>query len=408
MSRQPEHTTEPSVTHVPLYAIFRVFLVLGCTSFGGPVAHLGYFRDAFVNRRKWLSDEQYADLMALCQMLPGPTSSQVGFGIGYLQGGIGGALAAFVGFTLPSVLLLLGAALWLNQIDSTTLQPWLHGLQLTAVAVVAHAVWNMAQSLCPDVTRALLAIGVALLMWLLPMPSTQYLALMLAAMLGGLRYRQNSPQDGTGPATLPTHHSTSVGLFYLAVFALLLLALPLLAALFDDLWLQLTDIFYRAGALVFGGGHVVLPLLQIELVPAGLVSGERFLTGYSLAQGVPGPLFTFAAFLGGSFASSPILGGSIAVIAIFLPGFLLLLGVLPFWGAMQRFAMVRAALLGVNAGVVGLLLAALYDHVWRGAVFTLTDAALVLVAFGALQFLRVPAYVMLVVMGLLSGLLAPM
>lgn len=377
------------------WVVFLIFLRLGLTSFGGPVAHLGYFRHEFVTRRQWLSERSYADLVALCQFLPGPASSQVGIAIGLSRAGYSGALAAWAGFTLPSAIVLVLFALGLASYGQAVPDGILHGLKVVAVAVVAQAVWGMARSLCPDRPRITLMAVASCLVLLLPSVWGQVGVIGLTAIAGLLWFK---------PAPLASHDSLSIpitrraGLLWLVLFVVLLIALPMLAALFPSQALAMVDAFYRAGSLVFGGGHVVLPLLQAEVVPPGWVSNESFLAGYGAAQAVPGPLFTFAAFLGASMNSAPSgwVGGLICLLAIFAPAFFLVTGALPFWDSLRRSARTQAALSGINAGVVGLLLAALYQPVWTNAIYAPQDFALALVAFVALMYWKLPPWLVVV------------
>lgn len=372
------------------WEIFSVFLLLGVSSFGGPVAHLGYFRTEFVERRRWMDERSYADLVALCQFLPGPASSQVGMAIGLARGGWWGSLAAWAGFTLPSAGLLISFALVLSQHGHWGDSGVVHGLKIAAVAVVAQAVWGMSKSLCPDRPRAALAIGAALLTLLLPSAFAQVSAIAVCGLVGW-RLLQLPGQQAVDHRSYGV--SRGAGMAALVVFSLLLLGLPLLVAGTGSPLLATLDAFYRAGALVFGGGHVVLPLLQSAVVPGGAVSNAEFLAGYGATQAVPGPLFTFAAYLGavmrpevagvGGWA-----GGLACLAAIFLPAWLLVVGVLPFWDTLRRRPAVQSALAGVNAGVVGLLLAALYDPVWTTAIGSRADFGLALAAFGLLVYAR--------------------
>lgn len=353
------------------WQVFLIFLRLGCTSFGGPIAHLGYFRQAFVTRRQWLDEAAYAELVALCQLLPGPTSSQVGMALGLGRAGGWGLLAAWLGFTLPSALLLILFALGLAHFPGLADSGVVHGLKVFAVAVVAQAVWSMGRSLCPDTPRRLLALAAAGLALWLPGSVGQLLGLGLAALIGRL---------ALAPAATPPAPSLQTGLSRrLGVVALLLFLLPLLLL---PAWGDLAAGVYRAGALVFGGGHVVLPLLQAVVVPSGLVSDSQVMAGYGLAQAVPGPLFTFAAYLGALVpAALPAwLNGLLWTLLIFLPGALLLLAALPFWQELRQHPGWQRLLTGLNAGVVGLLLAALYDPVWTGAIRSLTDVILAALA----------------------------
>lgn len=390
----------------PLGVIFRVFLRLGLTSFGGPVAHLGYFREEFVNRRKWMTDRDYADLVALCQFLPGPASSQVGMAVGSARGGTLGAMAAWIGFTMPSALVMIAFGFGaLAMGEATSNAGWLHGFKLVAVAVVAQAVWGMAKSLCPDRIRASMALLAALLVIFVPGVWGQIAAIALGGIAGRLILSGEAP---TGEAVTLGRRQKLWAQGHLLAFLGLLVALPVLAASTDSQAVRLFDSFYRAGSLVFGGGHVVLPLLQAEVVAPGLVTDELFLAGYGMAQAVPGPLFTFAAYLGAVMKPAPngILGGMIALLAVFLPSYLLVMGVLPYWRMLVGAAGARSAMMGVNAAVVGLLLAALYHPVWTSAVRTSTDFALALAAFGALTYWKVPPWIVVAAMAVAGAILA--
>lgn len=373
------------------WAVFLIFLRLGLTSFGGPIAHLGYFRDEFVRRRQWLSERNYADLVALCQFLPGPASSQVGMALGLSRAGYSGALAAWAGFTLPSAIVLIlfaqGIALSGDAVPSGVVQ----GLKVAAVAVVAQAVWGMGRALCPDALRITIMTAASCLVLLVPSVLGQVGAIVFAAIVGLVLLK---PEPAAALEPLPNMMTRRAGLLLLALFVGFLLGLPLLSAVFPSQTLAMVDAFYRAGALVFGGGHVVLPLLHAEVVPTGWVSNESFMAGYGAAQAVPGPLFTFAAFLGASMNEAPSgwAGGLICLLAVFAPSFLLIAGALPFWQYLRRHHRAQAALLGINAAVVGLLLAALYDPVWKSAIFAPADFALALVALVALTFWRLPPW----------------
>lgn len=389
----------------PTAEVFSVFLRLGLTSFGGPVAHLGYFREEFVRRRSWLSDDEYADLVALCQFLPGPASSQVGMAIGLRRAGLPGLLAAWAGFTLPSAVLLVGFAACLTALTGVG-TGWIGGLKAAAVAVVAQAVLAMARSLAPDAPRATIAAAALILVLLVPGPWTQVLAIILAGVIGRswLRPQARHRAAASSPAAPPL--SRRWGVVCLTTFGALLVTLPLLAAATDSGTLRMVDVFYRSGALVFGGGHVVLPLLEAQLVPTRLVSHDTFLAGYVAAQAVPGPLFTFAAFLGAVWSGSPtgLTGAVVALLAMFLPAALLVLGALPFWLRMLGSASTRAAMAGVNAGVVGILGAALYDPVFTQGITSPVMMALAVAAFVALSQWRVPPWAVVVVSGL-AGLM---
>lgn len=375
--------------------IFLAFLKLGLTSFGGPIAHLGYFRDELVLRRRWLDEASYADLVALCQFLPGPASSQVGFALGLSRGGLLGGLLAWAGFTLPSALLLLTFAYSVSAFASPLGQSMIHGLKLVAVAVVAQAVWGMARTLCPDRQRATIALLAVLIVVFLPTALGQVAAI-LAGALGGLWWCRNIEAKAIGRLHLPL--SRRQGAVLLTIFLLLLLGLPVATALWPAQALALFEAFYRTGTLVFGGGHVVLPLLEAQLVESGWVSADTFLAGYGAAQAVPGPLFTFAAYLGAAVTPEPngLVGATIALSGIFLPGILLLMAVLPFWDILRRHAAAHALMAGANAAVVGILGAALYHPVSTSALLTPTDFAIALAAFVLLNTWKVPPWLVLV------------
>ena len=392
------------------------FLRLGLTSFGGPVAHLGYFRETFVGRRSWLDDREYADLVALCQMLPGPASSQVGMGLGLRRAGLPGLAAAWVTFTLPSAILLTLFALGLSAFGELGDAGWLLGLKAAAVAVVAGAVQSMAKSLTPDARRASIAAAALILMLIIPnsiVPTAlvQIVAIVLGGVLGlvWLKRPHRGAKNRETPAEtrVASRGARRLGISALIAFVALLVGLPALTAATGDATLRLIDIFYRAGALVFGGGHVVLPLLEAELVPTGLVDHDTFLAGYGAAQAVPGPLFTFAAFLGASMTTGPsgILGAGIALLAIFLPAGLLVIGILPFWERLRAWEPATAALTGVNAAVVGLLGAALYDPVFIEGITSPATLALAVAAFIAGTMWKVPAWATVIGAGLLGWLL---
>lgn len=374
--------------------VFRVFLLLGLTSFGGPVAHLGYFREAFVERRRWLTEQAYADLVALCQFLPGPASSQVGMAIGLRRAGYLGMAAAWVGFTLPSALLMLGFALGAQAIGVSGDEGWLLGLKAAAVAVVAHAVLGMAGTLAVGPRRAGIAVAALAVVLLLPSAASQVAAIVLGGLAGLLWLTADTP-DHDDEGGVPVRRRTAGAA--LAVFAALLVSLPVVAALVDDPTLGLVDGFYRAGSLVFGGGHVVLPLLEAETVGQGLVSHGDFLAGYGAAQAVPGPLFTFSAYLGALMpGQSPVLGSLVALLAIFLPSALLVVGGLPFWESLRRSARARRALAGAGAAVVGLLAAALYDPVFTQGITGERSVVVAAIAFVALAVWRVPAWAVVI------------
>ena len=422
-------TTAPARTA----EVAESFLRLGLTSFGGPVAHLGYFRETFVGRRSWLDDREFADLVALCQMLPGPASSQVGMGLGLRRAGLPGLAAAWISFTLPSAILLTLFAHGLSAFGDLGDAGWLLGLKAAAVAVVAGAVQSMAKTLTPDARRASIAAAALILMLIIPnsiVPTAlvQIVAIVLGGVLGlvwlkrphkGEKDRE-SPAEATAPDTATTavgshapgacvgsRGARRLGVAALIAFAALLFGLPALTAATGDATIRLIDIFYRAGALVFGGGHVVLPLLEAELVPTGLVDHDTFLAGYGAAQAVPGPLFTFAAFLGASMTTGPsgILGAGIALLAIFLPAGLLVIGILPFWERLRAWKPATAALTGVNAAVVGLLGAALYDPVFVEGITSPATLALAVAAFIAGTMWKVPAWATVIGAGVLGWLL---
>ncbi|MGX2966401.1 chromate efflux transporter [Shewanella sp. FeAMO] len=387
------------------WVIFLIFLRLGLTSFGGPIAHLGYFRDEFVTRRRWLTELSYADLVALCQFLPGPASSQVGIALGLSRSGYAGALAAWSGFTLPSAIALILFALGISSYGDVMPSGVLHGLKVVAVAVVAQAVWGMARNLCPDAPRITIMSAATCFVLLVPSAWGQIGVIVMAAIFGLLFFK---PQNEAVHDSLPIAIRRRVGVFWLMLFFALLMGLPLLSVIFPNQTLSMVDAFYRAGSLVFGGGHVVLPLLQAEVVPSGWVSNDAFLAGYGAAQAVPGPLFTFSAFLGASMNEAPSgwLGGLICLLAIFTPSFLLIMGALPFWERLRGNTQMRAALCGVNAAVVGLLLAALYKPVWISAVNAPQDFGLALIALVALMFWKLPPWLVVVGSGVVGGFLA--
>lgn len=381
---------QPSVT-----VVFLAFLRLGLTSFGGPVAHLGYFHDEFVVRRKWLEERAYADLVALCQFLPGPASSQIGIGIGLSRAGLPGAIAAWIAFTMPSALALILFGYGVLEFGDSMGSGALHGLKVVAVAVVAQAVWGMAKKLCPDKQRATMAALAAIVVLAVPSPFIQVGMIAFGGLVGWRMLRADTPTDHVN---LGVRVPRFISITALVLFFTGLIGLPLLAVAYPSQTMALVDSFYRSGSLVFGGGHVVMPLLQSEVVPPGWVSKDTFLAGYGAAQAVPGPLFTFAAYLGSAMNTFPngIIGGLICLIAIFASSFLLVIGVLPFWDSLRRIGAVRNALLGVNAVVVGLLLAALYDPVWTSAILSGSDFGLALAAFTLLVFWKTPPWLVVI------------
>jgi chromate transporter len=381
--------------------VLLAFGKLGVTCFGGPIAHIGYFREEFVIRRRWLDEHAYADLVALCQFLPGPASSQVGFSIGLMRGGYLGGLAAWTAFTLPSAIALILFAYGANALQGPIGAGLLHGLKLVAVAIVAQAVWGMARTLAPDRERASIAVIAALIILFSSASVAQIGAIALGGM-AGLWFCRAAPSAATGQRHLSMPVSRSVGLLALAAFFLLLGGLPVLRTLSHSQGVALFDAFYRSGALVFGGGHVVLPLLREATVTPGWVSDDVFLAGYGAAQAVPGPLFTFAAYLGAVMKPLPhgIAGATISLIAIFLPGILVLMGILPFWETFRRRARAQAMMRGVNAAVVGLLGAALYNPVWTSSVKGPGDFGIALVGFVLLTVWQTPPLVVVAISAL--------
>ncbi len=376
--------------------VFRAFFFLGLTSFGGPIAHLGYFRTEFVARRKWLDEKSYADLVALSQFLPGPASSQVGFALGLVRGGALGAGAAWLAFTLPSALLLVLFALGAAVMEGPVSGGMIHGLKIVAVAIVAHAVWGMAKSLCPDRQRATIALLAVLTVVLSTGPLGQVAAI-IAGALAGLWFCWKEPENPSSDMHFPV--SRPAGMAALGLFLILLLGLPVLTLIAPSQPLALVDSFYRAGALVFGGGHVVLPLLEAGVVQPGWVTPDQFLAGYGAAQAVPGPLFTFSAYLGWILEPAPngLAGAILALGAIFLPGFLLLVGILPFWNAFRKLAWSQALMRGANAAVVGILGAALYEPVWTSAIMGPYEFALALTGFILLEVWKAPSWVVVLI-----------
>lgn len=387
-----------------LFEVLWIFLKLGFTSFGGPIAHLGYFHDEFVLRRKWLDEHAYADLVALCQFLPGPASSQVGMALGFSRAGYFGAIAAWIGFTLPSAALLVLFAFGISSLTGTIHLSYLHGLKIVAVSIVAHAIWGMSTKLCPDKIRATMAVVAAILASLMTSALAQ-IGIIVAGGAIGIALLKNNDQLPHSPFS--TKSSRRAGTFLLAVFAVILIGLPLLASLYNNVALKQFDSFYRAGSLVFGGGHVVLPLLKNEVVTSGWVSNESFMAGYGAAQAIPGPLFSFSAYLGAvsSVQPSGIIGALICLIAAFLPSFLLVLGVLPFWENLRKFDQMKFAMKGINATVVGLLLAAFYNPVWTSAIFTAKDFAIAIGAFLLLMFWKAPSWLVVILTAVAAGLL---
>ena len=393
-TRGAESSAVPAKPKGSALEVLGVATRLGLTSFGGPVAHLGYFREEYVRRRRWITEDAFADLVALCQFLPGPTSSQVGVAIGILRAGLPGAIASWLGFTLPSAIALVAFAYGLQRFGVTD-AGWLHGLKIAAVAVVANAVWGMARSLAPDRERATVAILSAAVVLSWPGTAGQILVIALAGLVG---WRLLSDSSVERRVSLPVPIGRRTAIASLVVFFALLVILPVLRQVVTNQAFVVFDSFFRVGSLVFGGGHVVLPLLQAEVVPPGWVTNEEFVAGYGAAQAVPGPLFTFAAYLGAVMHQKPdgIAGATIALGAIFLPTFLMVIGALPFLSALRTRPSFQAALRGINAAVVGLLLAALYHPVWTSAIHAPADLALALITFALLALWAVPPWLVVI------------
>lgn len=370
---------------------------LGLTSFGGPTAHLGYFREEYVNKRKWLDDRLYADLVALCQFLPGPASSQVGIAIGLLRGGLLGGILSWIGFTLPSVLLLMGFA-WLITSTGSFDSGWISGLKIVAVAVVAHALLGMGKTLTPDRPRITIAIIAAALTLLIPTALGQILVIIGAGVVGFLMYKNERTPDSIH---IPVNIGKKIGIAAWILFFSLLILVPILRPIMNSTLFSIFDIFYRVGSIVFGGGHVVLPMLEREVVPAGWMSAETFIAGYGAAQAVPGPLFTLSSYLGQIMDGVP--GAVIATIAMFLPSFLLVIGTLPFWSVIRTKPAVQASLKGVNAAVVGILLAALYDPVFVSAIEDQFDFIIALLSFGLLSYYKLAPWIVVMIAAVLGA-----
>jgi len=375
--------------------VLRVSTRLGLTSFGGPIAHLGYFHEEYVRRRKWIDEQSYADLVALCQFLPGPASSQVSIAIGIARARLLGGVAAWLGFTMPSALALIAFAFGIGAFASAADTGWLHGLKVVAVAVVAQAVWGMARSLCPDRERATIAILASIVTLVWPTAVGQLSSIATAGIVGLIIF------PGTASSSLSHIRfplSKKTGIAAWVIFFALLIGLPLLRQIQPSHALEVFDSFFRVGSLVFGGGHVVLPLLQTEVVGPGWVTNEQFIAGYGATQAVPGPLFTFSAYLGAVMAAEPNgwTGAAVALVAIFLPSFLLIAGALPFWDILRAVPAFQSALKGINAAVVGLLLTALYKPVWTSAVLASADFGLGLFAFGLLMFWKFPPWLVVI------------
>ena len=369
---------------------------LGLTSFGGPIAHLGYFHEEYVKRRKWIDEQSYADLVALCQFLPGPASSQVSIAIGIARAGLPGGFAAWLGFTLPSALALIAFAFGIGAFANAADAGWLHGLKVVAVAVVAQAIWGMARSLCPDRERATLAIVASIVTLAWPTAVGQLSSIAIAGVVGSIIFPATASSSSLSHMRFPVEKRTGIAAWI--IFFTLLIGLPLLRQIAPSHALEVFDSFFRVGSLVFGGGHVVLPLLQTEVVGPGWVTNEQFVAGYGAAQAVPGPLFTFAAYLGAVMGTEPNgwTGAFLTLVAIFLPSFLLVMGALPFWDLLRSVPVFQSALKGVNAAVVGLLLTALYTPVWTSAIHSPADFGLGLVAFGLLMFWKCPPWLVVI------------
>ena len=379
-----------------LLEILLVSTRLGLTSFGGPTAHLGYFHEEYVRRRKWMDEKSYADLVALAQFLPGPASSQVGIGIGVMRAGVLGGIVSFLGFTLPSVIALILFALLLTGFDIGN-AGWIHGLKIVAVAVVAHAILSMAKNLTPDLRRKAIALFalIGTLVW--QTAFTQVGVILIAALFGFLLYKQHEKDEEVSTRFPITKRVSAICLL---LFFGLLIFLPIIREMTGSYWVAMFDSFYRSGSLVFGGGHVVLPLLEQEFVPTGWLSEESFLAGYGATQAVPGPLFTFAAYLGAVMKGWQ--GGLIATIAVFLPAFLLILGALPFWDSLRNNPNIKGAIMGVNAAVVGILISALYNPIWTSSILTPIDFALASILFSMLVYWKLPPWIV-VLTGAIGG-----
>jgi chromate transporter len=390
------------------FETFHVAMRLGLTSFGGPIAHLGYFRREYVERRRWLTDQEYADLVALCQFLPGPASSQVGFAVGRKRAGLLGGLSAWLGFTLPSAVLMIAFAVSVAQLGDFLGAGWLRGLKIAAVAVVADAVWKMSRKLTPDPTRLTLAVAAAALllmapMFMLPQAWVQVALILAGGGMGWILFREPTGAGAVEPH--PYRHIPVV--LGLGGFFALLFGLPTLTSLFPQQAVAYFDSFYRSGSLVFGGGHVVLPLLEAEVVGHGWLGQDAFLAGYGAAQALPGPLFAFSAYLGAAMDLPPngVVGGLLCLAAIYLPSWLLVVGVLPIWDRARAAPAVQAALKGTNAVVVGILLAALYHPVWTAAVDGATAFVIVLASALLLMTWRWPSWAVVLLAAGLGELL---
>lgn len=392
------NSNQRSTSVKTLLEIFKVSTKLGFTSFGGPTAHLGYFHEEYIRRKKWLDEKSYAELVALCQFLPGPASSQVGIGIGVMRGGILGGVISFLGFTMPSVIALIIFALLVQGLDIID-AGWIHGLKIVAVAVVAHAILGMAKNLTPDLSRKAIAIFAIAIVLLWPTAFAQVGVIILAGVTGYFLFRQVNEENSKG-FTFPI--TKKLGVICITLFSGLLIILPILRELTTSRLVAMFDSFYRAGALVFGGGHVVLPLLEREFVPTGFISEEAFLAGYGATQAVPGPMFTFAAYIGAVMDGW--LGGILATIAIFLPAFLLVFGALPFWNALRRNGKMKGAFMGMNAAVVGILISALYDPIFTSAIINPIDFVFAVILFSMLTYWKMAPWIV-VITGVAGGTL---
>ncbi len=380
-----------------LLTIFAVALRLGLTSFGGPIAHIGFFHQEYVANRRWLSERRFSDLVALCHFLPGPTSSQVGIAVGITRGGLLGGLLAWIAFTAPSAAILIAFGFGITEFDNLLEGSWLNGLKIAAVAVVAQALWGMSTSLAPDKTRATIAIISAIAILLSPIAFTIVIVILIAGAYGWFRFHHYVDESSTEDNTYAI--PKTLGITFALLFFLLLIGLPLIRVFLDDIdILNIFDGFFRSGSLVFGGGHVVLPTLESETVANGWLTAEQFIAGYGASQAIPGPLFTFSAYLGTVMNIGPggIPGALIALIAIFLPSFLLVIAILPFWNQLSQANNVRAALVAINAAVVGILAAALFDPVWTSSIKEPQDFALAAAAFGLLMFWKLPSWLVVI------------
>ena len=383
--------------------IFLIFLRLGLTSFGGPVAHIAYFHNEFVQRRKWFSDQSYSQIVGLCQFMPGPASSQVGLAIGLSRAGYRGAFAAWFGFTMPSAIAMTLVAIAYTHFADNDINGLIHGLKIVAVAIIAQAIWGMFRSLCPDLKRGLIMISSLLIVSLLAKGFGQITAILISGVLGVCFL--SADVSSAKPQALTSNISKKTGLTFIALFFVLLFGLPLLSSIVTLQSIDHASSFYRAGSLVFGGGHVVLPLLEAEVVASGQLSNDTFLMGYGAAQAVPGPLFTFASFIGASLYDDNMawFGSALCLIAIFIPAFLLVAGALPFWQSINNNPNMQTALAGANAGVVGLLLAVMYDPIWVSTIHNVSDFGLSLAALIALTYLKLPSWAVVIICGLFGA-----